>query len=682
MPCIMEAEMREKKRSWKKTAPTILILLLVLALAGLPALLERQKTSEDGRYLYSGTAARNSISVTVSGTGVLAEGEALDITVPVDVKIVEYLVSDGDYVEEGQPVARVDTISAYSAAADVTATLAAIEEDLAEVQSTAVSSSITSNVSGVLTSLYADVGDDIRQVMIEHGALAEITMDNGTVIRVSGTNGIIKESPLQTGWEVYDGAVLYRVNEVDATSEYGNLVLKHQKYETMIAQLFQMIRDGYVIAPESGMISSVDESLLQKTFSASLTEPTPSVTLSEEPGPEKERAQREDVFPGAEGMPLSAEADRENLSGNYPDTETAATASDNSPNGQMPKVDYVVSPLTDDGSSNSSTETVSSYLFGKISSAIDSNGMANVEFTDSTTGDTKTICVDFSSFENAKKGFYVCLQMDTVTTTYTDGSEPMTENSYTVLLVTEISIPNGGGSGASGKSGGSGGSGNITGGNTGSAAGGSTGGQTGGSDTGSTSEKMYSLNTAIIASIVPTDNMVISITVDELDILSITQNAEAMVVIDALPGRSFEGTVTGVNTGSSNSGGNSKYLAEITIAREDDFIAGMNASGLITLKTYDNVITVPTAALSERNGRTVVYTSADETTGELLEPAEVETGVSDGELTEVLSGLEEGDEYWYIWYETDELSDLSNTSPGSSFFGGFRSLGGRQGRGR
>ncbi|MCR5090208.1 MAG: HlyD family efflux transporter periplasmic adaptor subunit, partial [Oscillospiraceae bacterium] len=629
-----------------------------------------------------------SISMTVSGAGVLAEEEALDITVPAKVEITEYLVSNGDYVKKGQPVARVDTISAYSAAGELAETLESIEEDLAEIQNTAVSTSINCNVAGKLTAMYADVGDDIRQVMAEYGALAEITMDNGTVLRVSGTSGTIKESPLQLGWDVYDGAVLYRIQEADATGEYGNLVLKHQKYETMMAQLFQMIRDGYAVAPGDGIVSGIDESLLHKSFSAEHPEPSPSVMLSEEPEQINGPGRGERGFPEEREMPPAEKAGGESSGGNSFDMENGAdgfaveaAGSSEASARQLTTLAYVVSPLTDDGISDGSSETTSSYLFGKITSAVDGNGMANVEVTDSDTGETETICVDLSAFDKAKKGYYVCVQMDTTTTNYTDGSDPTTEISYTVLLATEISMPTGGGGGSSGRSSGSGNSGTSYGSSV-SASSGSSGTQTAGNSTGSTTENLYSLSTTVIASVVPTDSMVIGITVDELDILSISRGDKAVVTIDALPGRSFDGTVTGVNTGSSNNGGNSKYLAEITIAREEDFIAGMNASGIITLETVDNTLAVPTAALNEFNGRTVVYISADESTGELSESVEVKTGVSDGEMTEIISGLQEDDEYWYVWYETDRIGDLRNASSGGGLFGGFGGMGGRQGRRR
>ena len=653
---------------------SVLLLLAVILMVALPFILESRASNRSGESVRSATAETGQIDVTVSGAGVLSEEDAVSISIPDDVRVTGYLAANGDIVEKGQPVASVDTISVYQVAAELADALAAIRSELSEIQATAVSTSITSNVAGVVTALYAEEGDDIRQVMMEHGALAEITMDNGTVIRVSGTSGTISRAPLQPGYDVFSGAVIYEMIDVDATGEYGLLVLQHQKYEAVLAQLFQMLRDGYVTASESGMISGVDTSFVTKKFTAAHPEPSPLVVLSEAsrrtpdgPGENGERS----GGPGG-NAPRSLPGQGAALSSGFPDEESRAEPDDSAERPVSPKTGEEIETNPADGKA----ETVTEYLFAQLSSALDNNSCANVKLEDGT-----VILLAFSDFPNAKKGDYVCIEKETVTT-FPEGAEPVTTTSYQVLLVTEISVE------ASGR-----GSGSSSGSNSGRGTGGSSGGgsgDAGGSSEGSTVSssgsaggssvqpaETWSLSMKTIASVVPTDSMIISITVDELDILSISRGDRAIVTIDALPGRAFEGLVTGVNTGSSNSGGNSKYLAEITIPREEEFLAGMNASGLITLQTYRDVIVVPSAALSELNGRTVIYTDYNKDTMTLLEPVEVETGVSDGDMVQIISGLEAGESCWYTWYENDAVGVSSK----SGIRNPFRNLlGGRGGR--
>jgi multidrug efflux pump subunit AcrA (membrane-fusion protein) len=176
-----------------------------------------------------------------------------------------------------------------------------------------------------------------------------------------------------------------------------------------------------------------------------------------------------------------------------------------------------------------------------------------------------------------------------------------------------------------------------------------------------------SLNTTTIASVVPTDEVIVSITVDELDILSLHVGDKALVTIDALPGHSFEGVVTGVNTGRSNNGGNSKYTAEVTLERSDDMLIGMNASCLVTIETFKDVLSIPAAALCDEVKGPVVYTALSKDETALASPVPVEVGISDGETVEILSGLTEGETVWYSVYDTPEYSV---PSAGNVPFGG------------
>ena len=201
----------------------------------------------------------------------------------------------------------------------------------------------------------------------------------------------------------------------------------------------------------------------------------------------------------------------------------------------------------------------------------------------------------------------------------------------------------------------------------------------GASGTTSTGDELYSLTGTTIMSITPQEKMTITITIDELDILSVAKGDEATVTIDALTGRSFTGTVTAINTSGSNSGGNSKYTAEVTIEKDEDMLAGMNATATITVDTYENVTLIPVAALCEEGNRTVVYLSADTKSGELSNPVEVTTGVSDGESVEIKSGLTEGQSFSYEYYDTTPV--VSGGGSGGFDLGSMMGGGGSGGRG-
>ncbi|MCD8342404.1 MAG: HlyD family efflux transporter periplasmic adaptor subunit, partial [Clostridiales bacterium] len=172
----------------------------------------------------------------------------------------------------------------------------------------------------------------------------------------------------------------------------------------------------------------------------------------------------------------------------------------------------------------------------------------------------------------------------------------------------------------------------------------------------------YTVGEQTILSITPQDCMTISISVDELDILSLTEGQEAVITLDALTGQSFTGTVTDIDTSGTNSGGNTKFTAEITIERTDAMLAGMNASVLITLDTTGDVLVIPEAALVEEGSTTYVYTSYDEKSETLGDLVEVETGVSDGTSVEICSGLSAGDSFYYSYADSLSYTFVSGIS--------------------
>ena len=58
----------------------------------------------------------------------------------------------------------------------------------------------------------------------------------------------------------------------------------------------------------------------------------------------------------------------------------------------------------------------------------------------------------------------------------------------------------------------------------------------------------------------------------------------------------------------------------------------------------------------EQGGKTWIYTSVDEKTGELREKKEVQTGLSDGVQIEITKGAKEGQK---VFYEQSVVSDFS-----------------------
>ncbi len=112
----------------------------------------------------------------------------------------------------------------------------------------------------------------------------------------------------------------------------------------------------------------------------------------------------------------------------------------------------------------------------------------------------------------------------------------------------------------------------------------------------------YGVDEKTLVSITPQDTMLVTITVDEMDVLKLRKGMEALITLDAFPGQSFVGTVSAVHRSGTNNGGTTKYTADITIDRESGMMDGMDASAQLTLNSVDAVLCIQEAALNAEDG--------------------------------------------------------------------------------
>ena len=165
-------------------------------------------------------------------------------------------------------------------------------------------------------------------------------------------------------------------------------------------------------------------------------------------------------------------------------------------------------------------------------------------------------------------------------------------------------------------------------------------------DSSDTSEESGNTSMATAFTISKNENMCLSVNIDELDILSIEEGQKVTVTIDALEGQEFEGELTKINHTASNNGGVTKYTAEVTFPKKESMLAGMNATATIVVEEKENILTLPAEAVQERGNHSFVYTQKGED-GVLSGEVEIETGLSDGNKVEIVSGLEAEQEIYY-----------------------------------
>lgn len=133
--------------------------------------------------------------------------------------------------------------------------------------------------------------------------------------------------------------------------------------------------------------------------------------------------------------------------------------------------------------------------------------------------------------------------------------------------------------------------------------------------------------------------------VNESDITQIRSEQPVLFTIDAFgASRSFTGFVTQVDLAATVKDGIVNYKVQNSLEGSDPAIRpGMNANIVITTGTKENVIAIPGAAITKKDGKSYVNIITDEKKKKYKEQ-EVVVGIKgDGNLVEVVSGLSVGD---------------------------------------
>lgn len=169
---------KTRKKNMKRIVAFACVAVLVLLLAAMP-LIAKQDPEKDGPQasILSGTASIGDLNTELIGGGTLAEDDAVAISVPAAVMLTEFLVSNGDAVTEGTAIAAVDRITVMTAIEQVQQTLEYLSEQIEKASGTDSEESVTALAGGSVKILYAEEGDSVQSVMLDHGALAVLSLD-------------------------------------------------------------------------------------------------------------------------------------------------------------------------------------------------------------------------------------------------------------------------------------------------------------------------------------------------------------------------------------------------------------------------------------------------------------------------------------------------------------------------
>ena len=153
-----------------------------------------------------------------------------------------------------------------------------------------------------------------------------------------------------------------------------------------------------------------------------------------------------------------------------------------------------------------------------------------------------------------------------------------------------------------------------------------------------------------------------SITLNEVDVSKIHVGQKAKLTFDAIDDLTIDGTVTAVDLIGTVSQGVVNYDVEIILDTQDDRIkSGMSVSASIIVDSKENVLTVPNSAIKTQGNMTYVEA------GNPPRRIPVRIGLSDDTVTEIISGVNEGDE---VITRTIAGTTKATAAAAPSLFGG------------
>ncbi|MFA6315228.1 MAG: HlyD family efflux transporter periplasmic adaptor subunit [Candidatus Paceibacterota bacterium] len=190
-----------------------------------------------------------------------------------------------------------------------------------------------------------------------------------------------------------------------------------------------------------------------------------------------------------------------------------------------------------------------------------------------------------------------------------------------------------------------------------------------------------------------TKKKIAEISLNEIDVAKVKVGQKATLTFDAFDDLTIGGEVTEVDLVGTVSQGVVNYVVKIAFDTDDSKVkSGMTVNASIITEMRQNTLVVPTSAVKTQSSmsyvevidQSVSYDKSSQTTGILLTTSprkvKVTTGFTDDESIEIVSGLEEGQQY-VVRTITTTVTATQSTQTAPSLFGNAAGSGRTSGSG-
>jgi HlyD family secretion protein len=184
----------------------------------------------------------------------------------------------------------------------------------------------------------------------------------------------------------------------------------------------------------------------------------------------------------------------------------------------------------------------------------------------------------------------------------------------------------------------------------------------------------------VILSLANLKTLQVVASIDETTIRRVSAGQDANITFDAFPGQRFKGQVVEVPLEGTLQGGVMVYDVPVSLtgAEKLPLLVGMTANVQVQVGQVSNALLVPTMALQSSNGTYEVLVADPANPAAAPQSVPVETGLSDGTYTQIVRGLNAGDQV--VVEMTAGTTNNNNFRVGGGGMGGIQFLVGGRGR--
>ena len=178
------------------------------------------------------------------------------------------------------------------------------------------------------------------------------------------------------------------------------------------------------------------------------------------------------------------------------------------------------------------------------------------------------------------------------------------------------------------------------------------------------------------AILVMSDRLTVKAQVDETDIAQIKLKQKARITLDAYPEETIDAQVDQIAFDAKTVNNVTTYIADVLPDEAPTYMrSGMTANVTFNVQSKSDIVVIPTEAIKNIEGRSLVMTFDPNDPKKKPIERELQTGLTDGKKTEVVSGLSAGD---IILVQQFKVSDKKSgsSSPFSPMGGPPKNRGG------